>query len=235
MQRCLPNQRLKGYVANDDLDSSIPGWVSWQAAFHLLPGSDELSPDSPLGQLLINAPTPVSGSILIVPYDRAWPGLYERERVRIVDALGARALSIDHFGSTSVPGLAAKPIIDIMLVVSDCADDEVYAPDLEASGYMLRIREPAASDDSPFHGAEAHRVFKGPDSDVNLHVWSRKSGEIERPRSFRDWLRVCPADRQLYERTKIELAKGRWDHAQQYADAKTAVIEEIRARAAHGS
>ena len=193
-----------------------------------------MSSNAPFGRLPVSAPTPVSGPILIVAYDPAWPALYERERSRILQAIGARALSIDHIGSTSVPGLAAKPIIDIMLVVADCADDQAYAPGLEAARYVLRISEPAEGDGSPFRGAEAHRVFKGSDTDVNLHVWSRGSEEIERHRSFRDWLRQCPADRTLYERTKLELATQDWDNVQQYADAKTAVIEAIRARAAIG-
>lgn len=190
-----------------------------------------MSADASIARLPVNAPTPVSGHIVIVPYDPTWPSLFQRERLRILRAIGSRALSIDHIGSTSVPGLAAKPIIDIMLVVADCADDRAYTPDLEAAGFVLRISEPAGSPDSPFQGVEPHRVFKGPDTDVNLHVWSRGSGEIERHLTFRDWLRHSPADRTLYERTKIELAARRWDNVQQYADAKTTVIDEIRSRA----
>ncbi len=82
----------------------------------------------------LNAPTPVNGPINIVPYDPHWPSIYDRERARIVDALGGREISIDHVGSTSVPGLAAKPIIDMLLVVDDAADDEAYVPELESAG-----------------------------------------------------------------------------------------------------
>ncbi len=85
-------------------------------------------------------------------YDPAWPCLFEREAQRIRGALGERALMVEHVGSTSVPGLAAKPIIDILLVVADSADEASYVPDLEAVGYVLRIREPE------WH---QHRVFKG--------------------------------------------------------------------------
>jgi len=135
-----------------------------------------------------------------------------------------------HIGSTSIPGLAAKPIIDIMLVVEHCAGENAYVPDLEAAGCVLRIREPIESDDTPFNGEEPHRVFKGPEIDVNLHVWSLGSPEIDRHVSFRDWLRAHPEDLVHYERTKLELAARTWANVQQYADAKTDVIEKIRAR-----
>jgi GrpB-like predicted nucleotidyltransferase (UPF0157 family) len=178
----------------------------------------------------VNAPTPVNGPIKVVPYDPAWPTMYDRERQRIGAALGDRALEIHHIGSTSVPGLAAKPIIDILLVVEACADDPAYIPDLEAAGYVLRIREPDESD-LLFTGTEPHRVFKGSEIDLNLHVWSKGSAEIERNLLFRDWLRANDDDCDLYQRVKLELAGQNWDNVQQYADAKTDVIEAIRQRA----
>lgn len=187
-------------------------------------------PQPPNWHFPVNAPTPVNGPITVVSYDPGWPAMYERERRRIANVLGDRALEIHHVGSTSVPGLAAKPIIDIMLVVEDCASDESYVPDLEQAGYVLRIREPDAGNPL-FHGNEPHRVFKGSDIDLNLHVWSRGSGEIERNLIFRNWLRVHEDDRDLYQRVKLELANQRWDNVQEYADAKTEVIEAIRARA----
>lgn len=136
--------------------------------------------------------------------------------------LGRRVLQIEHAGSTAVPGLAAKPIVDVILVVADSADESAYVPDLEAAGYLLCIREP--------HWYE-HRMFKGPDTDINLHVFSHGCPEIARMLLFRDWLRGNPADRELYARTKLALAQQEWEHIQNYADAKTAVIEEIIARA----
>jgi GrpB-like predicted nucleotidyltransferase (UPF0157 family) len=188
-------------------------------------------PELPNQHLPVNAPTPVNGPIRIVPYDPAWPALYEAERGRIAAALGARALEIHHVGSTSVPGLAAKPIVDILLVVEDCAEEPAYLPALEDAGYVLRIREPAADGNPLFTGTEPHRVFKGAAIDLNLHVWSAGSTEIERTLTFRDWLRANAADRDLYERTKLALAGQGWANVQQYADAKTAVITEIHARA----
>jgi GrpB-like predicted nucleotidyltransferase (UPF0157 family) len=158
----------------------------------------------------------------IVDYDPAWPALFERERARIASALGERALMIEHVGSTSVPGLAAKPRIDILLIVPNSGDEPAYAPDLEAAGYVLRIREPDWYE---------HRVFKGPDTDVNLHVFSPGCIEIDRMLGFRDWLRTHPEDCELYERTKRDLASHPWEFTQNYADAKTEVVEEIIARA----
>lgn len=167
----------------------------------------------------------LNGPILLVDYDPTWPELYAREAERIRAALGDRVLLLEHVGSTSVPGLAAKPRIDILLVVADSADEASYVPALEAAGYVLRIREPDWYE---------HRVFKGPDTDVNLHVFSPGCVEIERMLGFRDWLRSHPDDRELYERTKRDLARREWKYTQEYADAKTEVVEEILTRAAAG-
>jgi len=165
---------------------------------------------------------PLAGPIQIVDYDPAWPRLFEREAERVQAALGDRVLLLEHVGSTSVPGLAAKPKIDVLLVVANSADEPAYVPDLEAAGYILRIREPDWYE---------HRVFKGPDTDINLHVFSPGCTEIDRMLLFRDWLRSNASDRHLYERTKRELARKDWKYTQNYADAKTSVVEEILVRA----
>ena len=170
----------------------------------------------------IGGMTPLTGLIQIDDYNPEWPALFEREAARIRAALGDRVVLLEHVGSTSVPGLAAKPRIDILLVVPNSADEPSYVPPLEAAGYVLRIREP------DWH---EHRVFKGPGTDVNLHVFSPGSTEIERMLLFRDWLRNNPSDRQLYERTKRELAQREWRYTQNYADSKTEVVEKIIARA----
>jgi GrpB-like predicted nucleotidyltransferase (UPF0157 family) len=150
------------------------------------------------------------------------PSSLKREAHRIRAALGRRALRIEHTGSTSVPGLAAKPIVDILLVVVDSADEDTYVPALEAAGYILHIRE---------IDWYQHRMFRGPDTEINLHVFSSGCSEIDRVLMFRDWLRSNAADRDLYARTKLALAQQEWRHVQNYADAKTVVIEEILARA----
>ena len=117
---------------------------------------------------------------------------------------------------TSVPGLPAKPVIDVVLEVADSSDEPAYAPALEAAGYVLRIREP---------NWHQHRLFKGPDTEMHLHVFSTGCKEIERMLVFRDWLRAHAEDRELYAREKD------WKYGQNYADAKTHVVTEIMARA----
>ena len=165
---------------------------------------------------------PSSGPVVVVDYDPEWPRLYAREAERIRGALGGRALQLEHAGSTSVPGLSAKPVIDIVLVVADSADEAAYVPALEAAGYVLRVREPDWFE---------HRLLKGPDTSVNVHVFSPRCPEVERMLTFRDHLRGNDEDRRLYERTKRALAQKDWYFTQQYADAKTGVVEEILARA----
>jgi GrpB-like predicted nucleotidyltransferase (UPF0157 family) len=179
--------------------------------------------EAELRAVTIGELTLLSGTIELVDYDPAWPGLFVREAKRIRAALDDRVVLLEHTGSTSVPGLAAKPIIDITLAVLDSADEDAYVPTLEAAGYVLRIREPDWYE---------HRVFKGPDTNVNLHVFSAGCPEIDRVLRFRDRIRENAADRELYERTKRTLAAKEWRYVQDYADAKTAVVEEIVARAA---
>ncbi|MGH9573612.1 MAG: GrpB family protein [Candidatus Acidiferrales bacterium] len=164
---------------------------------------------------------PLVGAIQIVDADPGWPNLFAREAKRIRAALDARALRIEHVGSTSVPQLRAKPVIDMLLLVEDSAKEANYASALEGASYVLRIREPDWYE---------HRMFKGPDTDVNLHVFSPGCPEVERMLLFRDWLRNNPADRDLYARTKLQLAQQEWKYVQNYADAKTAVIQDILSR-----
>ncbi|MGA9724559.1 MAG: GrpB family protein [Candidatus Binatus sp.] len=168
-------------------------------------------------------PLPVHNApIQLTDYNAEWPALFAREAKRVRATLGERVLMLEHAGSTSVPGLAAKPIIDMLLAVADSADEPAYVPAMESAGYVLRVREPEW---------RQHRLFKGPDTDINLHVYSFGCPEMDKMLMFRDWLRSNDADRELYERTKRELAKQTWKYVQNYADAKTTVVEEIVARA----
>jgi GrpB-like predicted nucleotidyltransferase (UPF0157 family) len=164
------------------------------------------------------------GPVHLSEYDPAWPGLFEREAERIRGALGDRVRLLEHAGSTSVPGLAAKPIIDIVLAVPDSSNENAYVPALEAAGYVLHSREPNWYE---------HRVLKGPDTDINMHVFSTGCEEIDRMLAFRDRLRTNKEDRELYERTKRELAAHTWEFMQDYADAKTEVVKEIVERSAY--
>jgi GrpB-like predicted nucleotidyltransferase (UPF0157 family) len=119
----------------------------------------------------LEEPPKLDGPVLLADYDPGWPGLYEQETARIRSALGDRVLLLEHIGSTSVPGLAAKPLIDILLVVAEPGREETYAPQLERAGYRLVIAEP------DWH---EHRVLKGRNPDVNLHVHPPESPEVER-------------------------------------------------------
>jgi GrpB-like predicted nucleotidyltransferase (UPF0157 family) len=184
-------------------------------------GADLVS-DEELQRARVGELRPHNAPITLAEYDSGWPALFAREADRIRAVLGDVALRVEHVGSTSVPGLAAKPIIDILLAVPDSADEPSYVPALEAAGYVLRIREP---------GWFEHRLFKGPDTNINLHVFSAGASEIDRMLRFRDWLRVTDADRDYYERVKRELAQRTWRHVQHYADAKTTVVREITERA----
>jgi GrpB-like predicted nucleotidyltransferase (UPF0157 family) len=169
---------------------------------------------------------PLSAPILLVPYDPAWPERFRLEAGKIRSTLGEQALLIEHVGSTSVPGLPAKPIIDIVLVVADSANEMAYGAALEKAGFRLHIREP---------GWHEHRMFKGPENDLNLHVFSAGCPEVEQMLAFRDRLRTNEADRELYAECKRILAQQEWKYTQNYADAKTPVIEKILSKArGHG-
>jgi GrpB-like predicted nucleotidyltransferase (UPF0157 family) len=166
-------------------------------------------------------PVALNGPVTLVDYDPAWPTRYEALAARIRHALGGRVVALHHAGSTSVPGLAAKPIIDMLLEVADSADEPGYVSALGVAGFSLRIREP---------GWFEHRLFRGaPPS--NLHVFSTGCEEVRRMLAFRDHLRRDSADRALYEATKRTLAARHWAKTQDYADAKTAVVAEIMSRA----
>ena len=165
---------------------------------------------------------PLSAPIELVDYDPQWAETFRNEAEKIRNALGERTMRVEHVGSTSVPHLPAKPIVDIVLVVADSADESEYAHALENAGYQLRIREPDWYE---------HRMFKCAENQVNLHVFSAGCPEIDRMLTFRDWLRTSEADRKLYAHSKRILAQQNWKYTQNYADAKTAVIGEIMSRA----
>jgi GrpB-like predicted nucleotidyltransferase (UPF0157 family) len=178
--------------------------------------------DEQVRAVAVGAPPPEYQEIIVVDYDPKWPQWFEEAAERIRVALGNAALEIHHVGSTSVPGLMAKPLIDINLVVADTTDEDAYVPKLEAAGYVLRVREPDWFE---------HRMLRGFEPPVNLHVFPPECPEVERMLVFRDWLRTSDADRELYARTKRELGGQEWKYVQNYADAKTAVVKEIMERA----
>ncbi|HLY47852.1 MAG TPA: GrpB family protein [Solirubrobacteraceae bacterium] len=158
--------------------------------------------------------------IVIVDYDPEWPRRFGVERQKIAHALGPEAIRIEHIGSTAVPGLGAKPIIDVLVTVEDPDDEGRIRPALEAVGYQLRVREPR------------HRMFRTPARDVHVHVWADGDAEVDRTLRFRDRLRASAEDRRAYERLKRELAQRDWSDMNYYAEAKTDLITAILNRGA---
>jgi len=149
-------------------------------------------------------------------YDERWPALYAENERRIRAVLPG--VTIEHIGSTAVPGLAAKPIIDIVVAVDDITAEEDYLDALLSIGYVLRVREPE------------HRLVRTPERDVHVHIYERGNPAIAEYLRLRDRLRADPADRALYESTKRALMNQSWGDMNDYAAAKTEVIAAIKSR-----
>ncbi|MEU1545030.1 GrpB family protein [Nocardia sp. NPDC005745] len=188
--------------------------------------------DDEIAAAMVGEVEPYAVEVVLEDYNPAWPDWYAEEEAVIRAALGEVALRIEHTGSTSVPGLAAKPLIDILLLVPDPDDEAAYLPALEAAGYALRVRQA----DWYQHRCLVRRVESGARRSVNLHVFAPESGapEIERILAFRDRLRAHDEDRKYYDCTKRALALRDWKFVQHYANAKSEVIEEILGRALSG-
>jgi GrpB-like predicted nucleotidyltransferase (UPF0157 family) len=173
--------------------------------------------DAYLDSVLIGGREPVA--IVVVDPDPEWSARFASLRDRLGAALGPVALAVEHIGSTSVPGLAAKPIIDVLVTVGDIENESAYLPALEGAGFGLRVREPG------------HRMFRTPGRDVHVHIYEAGHQAITDYLDLRDWLRVDRADRDLYAATKRALARRSWSDMNHYADAKTGVIQEVLHRA----
>lgn len=180
------------------------------------------TPETYIQEVTVGDHKPHNSTIRLVLYDPSWPLQFSRLEHLVRQALGDKVLLLEHVGSTSVEGLSAKPVIDMVLVVADSSDEDTYVPQLEARGFVLHIREPEWFE---------HRLLKAPEVEANLHVFSHGCDEVTRMLVFRDWLRSHSADKKLYERTKRELAARTWKYTQHYADAKSEVIQEILGRA----
>lgn len=159
-------------------------------------------------------------ALVLDEYDPTWPRHFAEHEARIRAALGAHAVSVEHVGSTSVPGLAAKPILDVLVTVEDIAAEEAYLPQLLEAGYLLRVREPG------------HRLVRTPELDVHVHVHEVGDAEAQDKVRFRDRLRSSEGDRALYERTKRRLVAQDWPDMNAYADAKGDVVADVMARSA---
>jgi GrpB-like predicted nucleotidyltransferase (UPF0157 family) len=151
---------------------------------------------APDGNPWVGGP-PKPAPIRVVEYDDAWPAQFERVAAGLRAALGDVAIAIEHVGSTSVPGLPAKPTIDVDLTVADPADEAAYVPALERAGFTLVVREPEWHE---------HRCLKLADPNTNLHVFAPDCPELIRHRMFRQWLLDHPEDLDLYRRAKLEAA-----------------------------
>ena len=162
---------------------------------------------------------PEKRAIVIEAYDPAWAARFEQVQASLSEALGPKGLRIEHFGSTSVPGLGAKGIIDVLVGVEDADDEAAYGPALESHGFAIRVRQPG------------HRMYRTRDQDVHVHVFTDDSEAARIRLLFRDWLRHDAADRRLYEDTKRALARQEWEATNDYSDAKGAVVAEILTRA----
>ncbi|KAI0422811.1 GrpB domain protein [Xylaria grammica] len=168
--------------------------------------------------------------IKIVEYRPEWPAMFAEVEKRIRQALGDRVVVIQHVGSTSVPGLAAKDVIDVDLAVADPADEESYVPDLQAAGFIFLLREPSWYQ---------HRFFHLEEPYTNLHVFGSDSSEMVRHRLFRDWLREHEDDRERYaavKREAAEVAAAAGENVQQYNNRKESGLRDILQRIfeAHG-
>lgn len=158
---------------------------------------------------------PSGHPIVVVPYDRNWPRLFARWRRRIEDAIGSAARTIHHIGSTAVPQLAAKPIIDIVVGVDHLEDEGSYVAGIASTGVLLRSRDPE------------HRYFR-PAADrpreVQIHVCTAGGDWHHNYVLFRDYLRSSPAIRDDYAALKQELAMRYSGDRIAYTDAKAAFI-----------
>jgi GrpB-like predicted nucleotidyltransferase (UPF0157 family) len=171
------------------------------------------------------AGAPRATGIEVTDPDLVWPRQYCVLAARIREALGWRVLQLDHVGSTSVPGLAAKPVIDIDLTVADPGREHDYVPALEKTGFRLVIREPW------WYG---HRMLRADEPRCNLHVFGFDSPELVKHRIFRDWLRGNPGERDRYAAVKRQAAaeaNARGEHDMQYNARKQQAIREIYHRA----
>lgn len=179
---------------------------------------NQVPPESDLEIGLIGGPE--KRDIIIHEYSKSWPKKFRLHADIIADALGLVALRIEHIGSTSVSELAAKPIIDILVVVPNSGNEMTYLPALEKAGYQLRVREPEFDE---------HRMVRTPEKDVHVHIFSPDSKEIEKYLVFRNWLRQNARDRGRYEAVKRSLAERDWSDMNKYAEEKSEVVESILA------
>ena len=181
----------------------------------------DLTGDKAAKRAVGNRPANVTSPITVDAYNPEWPAMFAEEEAVIRAALGAKALAVEHVGSTAVPGLAAKNRLDIDLIVADPAEEDAYVPPLEAAGYLLRTRDPDWYE---------HRCLWTHDHGVNLHVFGPDCDEYLRHLILRDWLRTHPEDRDRYAAVKYRVAQEHPMDMALYVQGKSAIIIDILKR-----
>ena len=165
----------------------------------------------------------VAEPIRVVPYDPAWPAMFARQAAELRDALGAVALRIDHIGSTAIPRLAAKPVIDVQISVTDFEPLDAYRGPLERLGYVFRADNPDRT----------KRYFREPPGQRRTHIHVRRAGSFSEQFAllFRDFMRAHPDVAAEYADLKIKLAERYSGDRTAYTDAKGPFIWSVIAQA----
>lgn len=202
--------------------------ASVRYSVRVMPTPDEITrhrdPD-PAEDPWVDGP-PATQPVKLVAYDPIWPRRFETFAAGVRAALGDTALAVEHVGSTAVPGLAAKDVIDIDLTVPDPRAESTYVPALEAAGWVLTIREPS------WHEHRCLTRREGPRS--NLHVFGPDCPEVIRHRMFRDWLVTHDDDRERYEAAKRAAVPG-GGNVMAYNGRKQDVVRDIYDRMFHAA
>jgi len=163
-----------------------------------------------------------SAPVAIVPYDPVWPSQYTEEKERILTVIGLYVVSVEHMGSTAVPGLAAKPVIDILIGVRSLADASRFIPPLLPLGYEYVNRY---ENEMPFR-RYLHRKIHG-EHTHHLHMVEPDTEFYKVQLAFRDYLRSHPDARDRYAALKYKLAEQYRNDRMAYTDAKTEFIKGI--------
>lgn len=180
---------------------------------------------------------PVIAPVDLMEHDANWPEQAHRLAAQLRSLLGLRALRVEHVGSTAVPGLPAKPVIDLDVTVADPADEPRWLPPLEAAGFVLTVREPWWHEHRMLRGGRRADDRIAPTDGgpaANIHVFGPDSPELVQHTVFRDWLRHNDADRRLYAAAKRDAAVAASELSEQvmeYNSRKQAVMRDIYVRA----
>jgi GrpB-like predicted nucleotidyltransferase (UPF0157 family) len=162
----------------------------------------------------------------VVPHDPRWRNAFEAEAKHVAAALGANAVAIHHIGSTSIPGIHAKPVLDLLVEVTDVAELDARSSAMESLGYQVMGE----------YGIPGRRYFRKDDRNGTrthqVHAFRAGSGEVRRHLAFRDYMIAHPADARAYGELKRKLADEHPRDMNAYMDGKDGFIKEMERRAA---